>query len=367
MLVSFASSIALVFAAATAAGATTEQISSWVWAISIGSGVSGLALSWWYKTPIITAWSTPGAALLITALSGYSLAEAIGAFAVSSLLMYVLGVTGLFAKFMDKIPQSIGAAMLAGILLNFGTRVFASMQNELWLPLVLLVVYLLCKRFLPRYTMLAVLFVGIGVVFTNGQFDMHDLTFSVTEPVFVMPEFSWSAIVSVSLPLCIVTMTSQNLPGVAVLRNFGYHSPTSTAVATTSGLAVLLAPFGCFSLNYAAITAAICMTEDVHPDKDKRYLAGIWTGVFYIVVGIFGATVAVAFNAFPEVFVATLAGLALFTTIGNSLHNALNEDASREAAVITFLTTASGVTLWNIGAAFWGIVIGLVVLLVMRR
>lgn len=364
VLVGFTSSVALIFQAAQTLGGTTEIISSWMWALGLGMGLTSLGLSWWYKIPVITAWSTPGAALLITALAGYSIEQAVGAFMVSSLLITVSGITGLFAKFMNKIPQSIGAAMLAGILVNFCMTVFTNLQTDLWLPLCLLMTYLLLKRITPKFTIIAVFSLGIALCVAQGTLALNEISVRLAKPVLILPSFDLTAMISVALPLFIVTMTSQNLPGVTALKTFGYPSPTSAALTTTGGTGLLLAPFGCFALNLAAITAAICMTEDTHSRKDRRYIAGIWAGLFYCMIGIFGATVASAFAAFPAVFVSTLAGLALFATVANGLTIALADDASREPALIAFLTTASGVTLWGIGSAFWGIVFGITALLI---
>lgn len=327
-------------------------------------GITTLGLSWWYKIPLITAWSTPGAALLITALSGYRLTEAIGAFIISSLLITFFGITGLFARFMNRIPQSIGAAMLAGILVNFGLKVFTAMETNLLLPLTLLLAYLLLKHFIPKFSIICILIIGIVICIAQGTLNLGDIDIAIAKPVFVMPEFSLTAAISVALPLFVVTMTSQNIPGVTVLKTFDYPAPTSTALTTTGGIGLLLAPFGCYALNLAAITAAICMTDDVHKNHAKRYTAGIWTGIFYIIIGIFGATVASAFDAFPSIFVATLAGIALFSTIANGLTLALSDTNTREPAMISFLTTASGVTLWGVGSAFWGIIFGVLALLI---
>lgn len=364
VLVGFTSSVAIIFQAAQTLGGTTEIISSWMWALGLGMGLTSLGLSWWYKIPVITAWSTPGAAMLITALSGYSLEQAVGAFIVSSVLITLSGITGLFARFIDKIPPSIGAAMLAGILVNFCMKVFTNLATDLWLPLVLLLTYLVLKRFIPKFSIIAVFALGIVVCVWQGTLNLGDIDIELAKPIFVTPAFDLTAVISVALPLFIVTMTSQNLPGVTVLKTFGYNSPTSASLTTTGGVGLLLAPFGCFALNLAAITAAICMSEDTHPQKDRRYIAGIWAGLFYCVIGVFGATVASAFAAFPAVFVSTLAGIALFATVANGLTIALADEQSREPALIAFLTTASGVTLWGIGSAFWGIVFGVTAMII---
>lgn len=364
VLVGFTSSVALIFQAAQSLGLGDNVISSWIWALGLGMGLTTAGLSWWYKTPMIIAWSTPGAALLISALAGYRVEQAIGAFIASSLLIILFGITGWFEKFMNKIPQSIGAAMLAGILVNFGIKVFTSMQVNLVLPLTLLLAYLFFKHFIPKYTIILILILGIIITFAQGQLDLSTVKVTFAQPVFTVPEFSLTALVSVALPLFVVTMTSQNIPGVTVLKTFDYPAPVSPSLTVTGGVGLLLAPFGCYALNLAAITAAICMTEDVHKDKSKRYIAGIWAGIFYCIVGIFGATVVAVFAAFPQIFVATLAGIALFGTIGNGLYLALSDNKAREPALISFLATASDITLWGIGSAFWGIVLGLIALLV---
>ncbi|MBV7433952.1 benzoate/H(+) symporter BenE family transporter [Cardiobacteriaceae bacterium TAE3-ERU3] len=363
VLVGFTSSVALIFQAAQAAGADQAQIASWITALTIGTGLSSLGLSWYYKMPVITAWSTPGAALLITALTPFTLNEAIGAFIISSLLIFLSGITGLFARFMDKIPQALSSAMLAGILIGFGMDVFRTPLALDGLPLLLCAVWLVTRRLVPKYSILLVMLAGLGWVAWQQGLPLDDISTTIAIPIAVMPEFSWQAIISAALPLYIVTMTSQNLPGVTVMRAAGYPPPTSAALSTTGGLGILLAPFGGFAINLAAITAALAMSEDVHPDKNKRYTAGIWTGIFYLLVALFGATVTALFAAFPSIFVAVLAGLALIPTIANSLWFASKDAEYREAAMITFLVTASGVNLCGIGSAFWGIIFGTVFVL----
>lgn len=361
VLVGFTSSVALIFAAAQAAGANEVMITSWVAALCFGSGLSGLWLSWRYQIPVITAWSTPGAALLITVLPEYGYGEAIGAFLVCALLIFLSGVSGIFARFMDKIPQSISAAMLAGILVPFGLKVFATVEALTWLPLILFLAWLFFKRYLPKYNILMMLIVGLLWLWGQGSLDFSTVTFALSKPVFTAPEWSLSAIVSVALPLFIVTMTSQNLPGISVMRAAAYPPPVSAALTATGGLNILIAPFGGFAINLAAITAALAMGDDVHPDKNKRYIAGIWTGIFYVLVAVFASLVVSLLTILPTLFIAVLAGIALIPTIINSLTVTTNDGESREAAVITFLVTASGMTLWGIGSAFWGIVVGMLV------
>jgi benzoate membrane transport protein len=366
VLVGYTGSAVIIFQAAQAAGASAVQIGSWMMALGFGMGITSFGLSLRYKIPIITAWSTPGAALLTTSLSGVSLAEAIGAFVFSAALITLCGVSGLFARVMDRIPLPIAAAMLAGILFQFGVDVFLSLESQFELVLIMFGVYLAAKRLIPRYAILLVLTVGLVVSYLLGLLDFSGFRFTIGSPQFVMPEFSPSVLVGVGIPLFVVTMASQNIPGIAVIRASGYSPPISPIISWTGIVTLLLAPFGGFAINLAAITAAICTGPEAHEDPDKRYLAGLSNGIFYLLLGLFGATIAGLFSAFPPEFVLALAGLALLTTIANSLHSAVFEASTREAAVITFLVTASGVSLFGVGAAFWGLVAGAIALFVFR-
>lgn len=358
VLVGFTSSVVIILQAAESAGASPAEVSSWIWALGMGMGITSAGLSLYYREPVLTAWSTPGAALLVTSLAGVSLPEATGAFLFCAVLIITAGYTGWFERILHHIPQSLAAAMLAGILFEFGLNAFISLQGNLVLVGVMLVTYLICRRLLPRYAILMVLVVGVGLAAIQGQLHWGGVALKLAEPVWVTPTFSWPVLISVGLPLFIVTMTSQNVPGLAVMRANGYRTPLSP-VLTATGLATLvLAPFGGFSFNLAAITAAICMGDEAGEDRRTRYLAAVCAGAVYILVGLFGATVVALFAAFPKAFVVALAGLALLGTIGNSLHAALAEPDEREAALITFLVTVSGLTLFGIGSAFWGIVIG---------
>ncbi|WP_239146663.1 benzoate/H(+) symporter BenE family transporter [Streptomyces sp. SID10815] len=352
------SSAALVFTAAKAAGAGPAEIGSWMLALGVGLAVTCVGLSLRYRTPVVTAWSTPGAALLATALVGVPMAQAVGAFVLSALLILVTGVTGWFAHAMDRIPVPLAAALLAGVLLRFGTGLFSTMHGHFALAFPVFALYLLARRLAPRYAVLVALAGGVLASVLTGGWHLAELRVSLARPVFTAPEFDWRTLVGVGVPLFVVTMASQNLPGAAVLRNSGYDVPVSPLMTWTGAVNALLAPFGAFGLNLAAITAAICTGEEAHPDRDKRYAAAVWAGVFYLCVGVFGATVASLLTAMPQALVLSLAGVGLLATIENSLATALSEKASREAAVVTFLATASGVTLLGIGSAFWGLLAG---------
>ncbi|WP_326471869.1 benzoate/H(+) symporter BenE family transporter [Enterobacter wuhouensis] len=358
VLVGYASSAALIWQAAAAAGANPQQIAGWMTALGIGMGASTLALSWWYKAPVLTAWSTPGAALLATSLQGVSLAETIGIFIFANALILLCGVTGVFARLMRLIPHSLAAAMLAGVLLRFGLQAFSNLDGHLMLCGSMIAAWLMAKALAPRYAIVATLLVGIIVAWAGGDVVTKELTLSVVMPEFIAPTFSFTSLVSIGLPFFLVTMASQNAPGFATMKASGYPLAVSPLMIFTGGLALLLSPFGVYSICIAAITAAICQSPDAHPDAGKRWLAAIAAGTFYLLAGIFGGSISGLMAALPLSWVQTLAGLALLGTISGSLYQALNNDVERDAAIVTFLMTASGATIVGIGSAFWGLVLG---------
>ncbi len=367
VLVGFASSAVIVFQAARAVGADQAEIASWMWALGLGMGVTCIGLSLRYRVPVVTAWSTPGAAMLVVGATALPLSDAIGAFVLAALLAAVAGFSGIFEKAMRRIPVSLASGMLAGVLLRFGLDVFVSVGTQPLLVLAMFATYLLGRRLLPRYAVIATLLVGVVIAASKGLMHMDQVQLQLARPVFTVPTLSWAAVFGIALPLFIVTMASQNVPGVAVLKASGYDAPVSPVVGWIGTVNAALAPFGGYALNLAAITAAICMGRDVHEDPARRYTAAVSAGAFYIVIGLFGATVAAVFAAFPKELVAALAGIALLGTIGNSLAVAMREEAEREPALVTFLVTASGLSMAGIGSAFWGLVAGVVTLLVLRR
>ncbi|MEL7067576.1 MAG: benzoate/H(+) symporter BenE family transporter [Cyanobacteria bacterium J06581_3] len=359
VLVGFTGAGVIVFQAAQSLGATPDEIGSWIWALGLGMGITSIALSLRYREPIITAWSTPGAALLITAGVGSSMEEAIGGFLVCAVLIVICGFTGWFEQVMDRVPLSLASAMLAGVLLQFGLNTFVAMQTQFVMVFAMLCVYWVMRQKQPRYAVVSALVLGILIAGARGLLQLESLNVQLAQPVFTRPEFSVSGLIGIALPLFVVTMASQNVPGVATIRAFGYTAPVSPLIGWTGMATFLLAPFGGFALNLAAITAAISMGPEAHEDPDKRYVAGVALGVFYIVIGLFGATVGAVFAALPKELVSAIAGLALLSTIGKSLVAGLADDNEREAALLTFLVTASGMTLLGIGSAFWGLATGL--------
>ncbi len=368
VLVGFTSSVAIVFQAAQAFQATPAQITSWMWALGLGMGLCSLLPSLWLRKPVMVAWSTPGAAVLATAglAGGFSMAEAVGAFMVCAALITVAGVTGWFERIMDRIPMEIASALLAGVLARFGLQAFAAAQTALPLVLLMLGCYLLARRLLPRYAVVCTLAAAIVYVALRGQMAWSAVAFELALPQFTMPSFTWSALVSLALPLFVVTMASQNLPGVAVMRATGYRMPVSGLITLTGLATLVLAPFGAFALNFSAITAAICMGPEAHENPERRYTAAVSCGAIYIVIGIFGAVVTGLLTAFPKELVVAIAGLALLGTIGNGLSVALRDEGHREAALITFLVTLSGVVIAGVGSAFWGVVAGSLALFVQQ-
>jgi benzoate membrane transport protein len=370
VLVGFTSSVAIVFSAALAFKATPEQLTSWMWALGLGMGLCSLVPSLILRKPVMVAWSTPGAAVLAAAGvagaagAGYSMHEAVGAFMICAVLITLAGVTGLFEKLMDRIPMAIAAALLAGVLARFGMQGFVAAQTAWPLVALMLITYLLSKRWSPRYAVVLTLLVAIIYVAINAQFVPGTIEFSLAKPVFVMPAFSWQAAISLALPLFIVTMASQNLPGVAAIRSAGFEMPLSKIISMTGIATLILAPFGAFALNLSAITAAICMGKECHPEPNKRYIGAAVCGLLYIFIGLFASIVTGLLTAFPKELIAAIAGLALLSTIAGGLAMALKEEAHRDAAIITFLVTLSGVTLAGIGSAFWGVVAGSLALFV---
>lgn len=358
LLVGVTSSGVLVFQAARSFGLDAQGASSWLGSLCLGMGLIGLILSLRYRMPVLLAWSTPGAALLAGGLAGVSLAEITGAFLFSALLIFLSGITGLFAKIMNRIPMSLASALLGGILLKFCLETFLSIKSQPVIVGVMLLAYLAGKKWKPRLAMLFVLLAGIVAAAATGELQFAQIELAPTTWSFVAPEWSWSVLLSVGVPLFVVTMASQNLPGLAVMRANGFHAPVSSLMTWTGLMNLLTATFGGFAINLAAITAAIAMGPESHEDRDKRYVAGVVSGVLYILVGIMAGSVTSLFAAFPAEMVIAIAGLALLSTTANCLQNALEDPRHKEAAFITFAVAASGLSLFGVGSAFWAITAG---------
>ncbi len=366
VIVNYGGTFILVFQAARVAGLSPELTASWVWSVSIGVGLTGLFLSWRYREPIITAWSTPAAAFLVTALATTSYAEAVGAYIISAVAFVLLGMSGYFEKVIRLIPPGIASGLLAGILLQFGVGAFGGASVDPVLVGLLILAYVLLKRISARYAVVGILVIGLVFLLWQDRVDLSGLQLKFAMPIFTMPQFTLNAALSVALPLFLITLTGQYMPGMLVLRNDGFRTSANPIVTVTGLGSLVMAPFGSHAFNIAAITAAIATGREAHEDPSKRWIAGIAAGCFYVLVGVFGVTLAAVFMAFPATFITTLAGLALLGTIGGSLAGAMAEPASREAALITFLASAANINMLGVGGAFWGLVIGLVAYMVLN-
>ena len=359
VLISYCGPLVIFIQAAQAGGMSPAMLSSWIWAISIGAGVSGLVLSLWLRQPIITAWSAPGTALLLSLFPHITMAEVVGAYLMAAALVIAIGITGTFEKIVDRIPKGIAAGMMAGILFQFGTQAFRASMELPTVVFAMLAAYLLGKRWLPRYAIVLVALTGLALAVATGSTRLDTLALVTARPVFTAPVFDAGVFLSFTVPLLMVSLTGQYLPGMAVLRLAGYRTP-SRAVVTGTGLAsMLVACFGGITIVLASITAALCTGKDAHPDPGKRYVAGVANGVFYLVGATFAGSIVLVFSAFPPALIAALAGLALIGAIVSNLALMAQDGTSTEPAVIAFLATASGMSLFGLGAAFWGVVLGM--------
>lgn len=366
VLISYAGPLVIFFQAAQAAHVPDAMVASWVWAISIGAAVSGIYASWRWKAPVVTAWSAPGTALLVSLFPGLSLNEAVGAYITAAVVILLIGVSGTFDRLMRLIPKGIAAGMMAGILFQFGTHAFAAASAMPVLAFSMIAIYVVGRRWWPRYYIVVVLLAGIALAMPLGLTHFDGVTLEFTHPVFIAPHWALSSTLSLAIPLVVVSLTGQFLPGMAVLRGSGYDIPAKPIMTATSVASISVAFFGGITIVIAAITAALCTGKDAHDDPSRRYVAGIANGVFYLIGGTFAGAIVMLFAALPKPFVAILAGLALIGAIASNVMGAIEDGEHREASIITFLATASGLTLFGLGSAFWGIVIGSAAALVLR-
>ena len=364
-VIGFGGTVALVVQAGQALGADAGQIGSMVTALCLGIGAPGAWLSWRLKIPVVLAWSTPGAALLAASTLGLSWPTAIGAFVFAALLMILMGLIPALGRLAARIPAAIASAMLAGALLPFVLRLFKAVPDETALVVGLIAVFLIFRRLWPIWALPAVLAAAFAVLAIWGQLGLPagDL-FGHLQPV--APVFGWKAAISLGFPLFLVTLAAQNLPGLVVLQSAGYPPPANRLILSTGVASLLIAPFGGHGVNLAAITAAICTGPDAHPDVAKRWIVGVIYGGLYLVAALFAAPLAGLFIAMPPAVLAAVTGLALIAPLAGALQNMMTEVGSREASVLTFAATASGLTLFGVGSAFWGLVVGFAALAAMR-
>ncbi|WP_202745459.1 benzoate/H(+) symporter BenE [Acinetobacter pittii] len=360
VLISYSGPLIIFFQAAQRAHVSTDMMVSWIWGISIGAAVSGIYLSIKYKTPVITAWSAPGTALLVTLFPNVSLNEAVAAYITSAIVIFLIGVTGYFDKLLKWIPQDVAAGMMAGILFQFGIGLFTASDSMPFIVFSMLIVFLIAKRLMPRYTMIWVLAAGVLLSLFLGKMNPVDVSFSLAIPQWISPEWTWNSTLNLAVPLILVSLTGQFLPGMAIMKLSGYDTPAKPIITVTSIASLAVACVGGITIVLASITAALCMGKDAHELKEKRYIAGIANGIFYILGGLFAGSIVMLFSLLPKELVAALAGLALLGAIATNISVAMKNDSQRDAALITFLATASGMHFLGLSSVFWGICIGVI-------
>ncbi|MDS7930572.1 benzoate/H(+) symporter BenE [Acinetobacter sp. V102_4] len=360
VLISYSGPLIIFFQAAQRAHVSTDMMVSWIWGISIGAAVSGIYLSIKYKTPVITAWSAPGTALLVTLFPNVSLHEAVAAYITSAIVIFLIGITGYFDKLLKWIPQDVAAGMMAGILFQFGIGLFTASDSMPFIVFSMLIVFLIAKRLMPRYTMIWVLAAGVLLSLILGKMNPVDVSFSLAIPQWISPEWTWNSTLNLALPLILVSLTGQFLPGMAIMKLSGYDTPAKPIISVTSIASLAVACVGGITIVLASITAALCMGKDAHELKEKRYIAGIANGIFYILGGLFAGSIVMLFSLLPKELVAALAGLALLGAIATNISVAMRNDSQRDAALITFLATASGMHFLGLSSVFWGICIGVI-------
>jgi benzoate membrane transport protein len=360
VLISYAGPMIIFFQAAQQANVSSSMMASWIWGSSIGAAIAGIILSIKFKTPIITAWSAPGTALLVALFPHISLNEVVAAYITSAVIIFLIGITGSFDKLLKWIPQGLAAGMMAGILFQFGLGLFKATDHMPYLVFGMLICFLLAKRFSPRYAIIWVLIAGVILSFSLGQIQPVAMDFSLAIPHMIYPEWTWSSTLNLAIPLTIVSLTGQFLPGMAILKLSGYQTPAKPILTVASITSVLVAFTGGITIVLAAITAALCTGKDAHELKEKRYIAGIANGIFYILGGLFAGSLVMLFSILPKELIAALAGLALLGAIATNMSVAMKDDSQRDAALITFLATVSGMHFLGFSSVFWGICIGMI-------
>lgn len=360
VLIAYAGPLVIFFQAAQAAQVSEAMMTSWIWGISIGAAIPGIYLSIKYKAPVVTAWSAPGTVLLVTLFPQMSVNEAVAAYIISAIVIFIVGATGYFDKVLQWIPNSIAAGMMAGILFQFGLALFVATDTMPFIIFSMLGCYLLAKRLSPRYTMIWVLLCGVLLSLLFGKMNPVDINFTMTIPMVIWPEWSWNSTFNLAIPLILVSLSGQFLPGMAILNLSGYDTPAKPIVMASSIASLAVACVGGITITLAAITAALCTGKDAHELKEKRYIAGVANGVFYLLGGLFAGSIVLVFNLLPKELIAALAGLALMGAISANISVAMKEDNQREPALITFLATASGMQFLGLSSVFWGICIGMI-------
>jgi benzoate membrane transport protein len=356
-LVGFGSTIALVLAAAAAVGATPEQTASWVLAISLAKALGSAGLSTWSRVPVVLAWSTPGAAL-VAATQGVTMPQAVGAFVAAGLLIAAMGLIRPLGRLVARIPDAIAAGMLAGVLLPFVLKLAPAALEAPTLVLPMVAAFALVRLRNPAWAVLAALALGLLLAFLTGA-AQAPAAVGLPALTFIAPDFDPGVAMGLAVPLALVTMASQNLPGFATLRAAGYDPPVGGALTTTGLLSVGAGLFGAHPVSMAAITAAICLGDDVHPDRAQRWRVGLAYAGAWVALGLASPLVIATIAALPPPLVAGVVGIALLGPLTGALAGATAQPSTRTPAVVTLAVTASGVAAFGIGAAFWGLLAGL--------
>ena len=367
VLISTTGPIAILFQAAEAGKFTDRQLASWLLTVFIGSGLFGLVLTLRHGMPIIGAWAAATTALLVTGLTSHSYAEVLGSYVIASIALIVVGVTGLFGKLMSLVPRPVVMAMLGGVLFRFGVEVFSSLKTDALLGIGMILMFFIGKRFKWRAPVVPALLVGLVIAYLEKELVNPNIKVAITAPLWVTPEFTLGSVLTLALPIFLLVMTTQNATGTAVLYNSGYEPPINNVVTVGGIISLLSAPFGNSGVNISAMTAAIATQKDADPNPKTRYFAGFTCGIFYIILGLFGATVMGFFGTLPPVLLAVLAGLALIPVIGSCTNEALENPEYREAGLVALLITVSGVSAFNLGSPFWGLVGGVLVHEILTR
>ncbi|MBX3532621.1 MAG: benzoate/H(+) symporter BenE family transporter [Rhizobiaceae bacterium] len=359
-IVGFGGTLALIIAAADTLGATREQTASWVTAVCIAMAIETAWLSWRTRMPVVTAWSTPGLALLAAA-QGFSMADAVGAFIITALMLIATGLVKPLTRLVERIPASVSSAMLAGIVFTFAANAARAAGTDPWLVLPLAALFFVARLFNPALSVLAVLVGGVAYAWGLGRIPEFPAP-ELSTLIFTAPTFSVAGFFGLALPLYLVTMASQNLAGIAVLKASGYEPPAGELIAVTGFVSLITAPFNAVTTNLAAISAAICTGPDAHPDPAERWKTGPFYALAYVIFAIFGASLVALFAVLPASLIVLVAGLGLLGALANALSIAIADAAHRIAATVTFAVTASGLIAFGVGAAFWGLLAGLTVL-----
>jgi benzoate membrane transport protein len=366
VLVGTGGTVVLLLQASENAGLGAAGFESWLFAATLGCGVVGIGLAVHLRQPIVIAWSTPGAALLVSSLSGYDYPDALGAFVAAGLATILVGATGAFRRLLDRIPPQVIMAVLAGVLLPFGLRLVQAIPDAPVVVLSMVATHLLLARAGVRAPVLGAMAVGLAIVLVRGEVHAGEVSLGLATPVLTLPQFDLNALLTLGLPLWVLTMTAQNATGLAVLKTHGYDTPIDLVLVAVGAASVVLAPLGCHALNLAALSAAFAAGPEGGPDPAKRWRAAVAAGVGNLVIALFAGAAATLFIAMPSALIAALAGLGLLGVVGASLSAAIAPEP-REPALLALLVAASGVTLLGVGAAFWALVAGLVAAAVLER